>query len=284
VKCVLLSDAEMLGNEAKIGQVILNLLVNAAQAIEAAGGMGHQIAIEMRRPQRGDVIIVQVSDTGEGIPEEIIGRIFDPFFTTKPVGVGTGLGLAICKDTIESMGGRIEVRSAPGAGTTFTLRLPVKKPAESKPVEGVAPAVTSSNPTGKICLEQPRKPSILIVEDETALASALQLMLKKQYMVNVLGNGLEAYERLKEGPLPELILCDLMMPGMTGMELYGKLRGSRPECEKHFVFMTGGAFTEAARTFLAGVPCPQLSKPFDRSTLLKVLEETASSGSAAPSH
>ncbi len=98
----------------------MNLLVNAAQAIDSADG---EVRIATRC--KGQTAVVSVSDTGPGIPGERLGKIFDPFFTTKPVGEGTGLGLSISHGIVERHGGRIEVESTPGRGTTFTISLPV---------------------------------------------------------------------------------------------------------------------------------------------------------------
>ena len=108
---------------AQINQVVLNLLVNAMQAIEATGRVSGRIKIETQA--QGDEVILEVTDDGGGIPEEILPRIFDPFFTTKPVGQGTGLGLAISHGIIVDHGGRIEVESTPGRGSRFRVFLPV---------------------------------------------------------------------------------------------------------------------------------------------------------------
>lgn len=105
----------------QINQVFMNLLVNAAQAIRDRG------TITLRSGQDGDLVWVAVADTGQGIPPEILTRIFDPFFTTKPVGKGTGLGLSVSYGIVEKHGGRIDVLSEPGQGSTFTVWLPIRK-------------------------------------------------------------------------------------------------------------------------------------------------------------
>jgi two-component system NtrC family sensor kinase len=112
----------------QINQVFMNLLVNAAQAIDQTG------KITLKSGCSDDKVWVAVSDTGSGIPPEIMARIFDPFFTTKPVGKGTGLGLSVSYGIIEKHGGKIEVASQPGQGTTFTVWLPVRQP-EAQPAE-----------------------------------------------------------------------------------------------------------------------------------------------------
>jgi two-component system, NtrC family, sensor kinase len=112
---------------AQLNQVFMNLLVNAAHAIEGQG------TITIRTGRHGDEAWVEISDTGKGIPAHLLTRIFDPFFTTKPVGVGTGLGLSISYGIIQKHGGRIEVESEPGQGTTFRIRLPIALPIQPSP-------------------------------------------------------------------------------------------------------------------------------------------------------
>jgi signal transduction histidine kinase len=111
-------------NESRLGQIFLNLIVNAAQAIPEADVKSHEIRITTTH--EGEWVVVAVKDSGIGIPPENRARLFDPFFTTKPIGVGTGLGLSICHGIVLGMGGRIEVESEVGQGTTFRVFLPVR--------------------------------------------------------------------------------------------------------------------------------------------------------------
>ncbi|MCY1080199.1 HAMP domain-containing sensor histidine kinase [Archangium lansingense] len=113
----------VLANESRLGQLFLNLLVNAGQAIPEGDVKGHSVRITTARAEDGWVVI-SVRDTGVGIPPENLQRLFKPFFTTKPVGVGTGLGLSICHGIVTAMGGRIEVSSEVGKGTTFRVFMP----------------------------------------------------------------------------------------------------------------------------------------------------------------
>ncbi|HZH75172.1 MAG TPA: two-component regulator propeller domain-containing protein [Archangium sp.] len=112
----------VLGDETRLGQVFLNLLINAAQAIPEGQASQHEIRLSTRQDEQGRVVVA-VSDTGQGIAPEVLSRIFEPFFTTKPVGVGTGLGLSICHSYVQAMGGDIRVRSEVGQGTTFEVVL-----------------------------------------------------------------------------------------------------------------------------------------------------------------
>jgi signal transduction histidine kinase len=111
-------------NESRLAQVILNLLLNAAQAVPEGDPAGHRITVSTRA--RAGSVVVEVADTGQGIPAAIVGRIFDPFFTTKPVGVGTGLGLSICHGIVSAHGGEISVESEEGRGTTVRVVLPAR--------------------------------------------------------------------------------------------------------------------------------------------------------------
>ncbi len=120
----------ILGNEAQLGQVLLNLLVNAAQAIPDGHVDEHTIRVITRDEPESGQVVIQIVDDGSGIPADILPRIFDPFFTTKEIGVGTGLGLSICMGLVTGMGGELSATSAVGHGSTFTLRLPATTWAE----------------------------------------------------------------------------------------------------------------------------------------------------------
>src|SRR5512140_1421020 len=127
----------VMGNESRLGQVFLNLLVNAAQAIPEGKVAQNAVTVALREGGQGWVL-VEVSDTGSGIAAENLSRIFEPFFTTKPLGVGTGLGLSVCHGIITGLGGKIEVESALGKGTTFRVRLPAAPLPAQNASEGLA--------------------------------------------------------------------------------------------------------------------------------------------------
>ncbi|MFL5344029.1 MAG: two-component regulator propeller domain-containing protein [Hyalangium sp.] len=243
---------EVLGDETRLGQVFLNLLVNAAQAIPEGHADRHEIRVTLRQDERGH-IRVAVSDTGSGIAPEVLPRIFEPFFTTKPVGVGTGLGLSICHSYVQNMGGEIHVRSELGRGTTFEVELPPAPAQPSKETSGVFPPTVPSESRSRL----------LVIDDEPLLIASLSRTLSPEYEVVSLTSARKALERLRAGERYALILCDLMMPEMTGMELYETLRPEVPEMAERMVFLTGGAFTEAARAFLNSTHLPWLEKPFE---------------------
>ncbi|HEX8697346.1 MAG TPA: two-component regulator propeller domain-containing protein, partial [Myxococcaceae bacterium] len=243
---------DVLGDETRLGQVFLNLLVNAAQAIAEGHADRNEIRVVTRRDAQGHAV-VEVSDTGTGIPPEVLPRIFEPFFTTKDIGVGTGLGLSICHSYVEAMGGMIHVRSELGQGTTFQVVLPAAE--EDAMPQGAAGVRLANAPVAK--------GRLLIIDDEPMLTAALTRMLEPEHEVEAFTSARVALERLRSGERYSLILCDLMMPDMTGMELHETLVRELPTQAGCMVFITGGAFTEAARRFLETTSRPCLDKPFE---------------------
>jgi signal transduction histidine kinase len=244
------------GNENRLGQVFLNLLINAAQAIGASPAGQHEIRITARC--KDNRVIVEVADTGGGMSAEIQKRLFEPFFTTKPIGVGTGLGLSICHAIISDLGGEINVHSRLGAGTRMQIELPVGTLTDaSQRLTSAAPALLAAR--------------ILMVDDEPALGQLVQRLLRPDHEVVVQVAARSALQLLSVDPAFDVILCDLMMPDMTGMEFHARLSHSSPELARRLVFMTGGAFTAAAQKFLESVPNCCLDKPFSAETLRKTI-------------
>jgi len=245
--------------EERLGQVFLNLLVNAAQALPDGRSEQNEIRVSTRLD--GDRVIVEVTDTGAGIPPAIIGRIFDAFFTTKDVGSGTGLGLAISHRIVTDMGGDLSVQSELGKGTTFRVTLPI----------GSAPAAETTVP------EAPAESThlrgrILLVDDEPFILRIITLVLGKEHDVVATQSGTEALALFAAGERFDLILCDLMMPQMTGEELYRELSRVSPEQAKRMIFLTGGAFTPSAQRFLADSAIEYIEKPFDSSNLRAIVQ------------
>jgi PAS domain S-box-containing protein len=247
------------GNESRLGQVFLNLLLNAAHAIPEGATESNEIRVSTRTDGRGFAVI-EVKDSGGGIPAEIRERIFDPFFTTKPAGEGTGLGLWICSGILSALGGDIVVDSDPGRGSTFRVTLP--------PVALEAPAPSPSHPAAEAEAPGGR---MLIVDDEPMILGALKRSFAADYQVTCVGDGRRALERLRGGERYDVILCDLMMPEMTGMDLFAELRSLAPDQAERVVFVTGGAFTPRAREFLERVPNARVEKPIDFQNLRLLL-------------
>jgi PAS domain S-box-containing protein len=259
--------APVLATEARLGQVFLNILVNAAQALEV--GDAAENVIRVRATTEDDQVVVQVSDTGPGIPPEILDRIFDPFFTTKPVGLGTGLGLWICQGIVTSLGGQITAESRPGEGATFRVVLPSATSAE----QAAAPEALAGLPS-----PDARRLELLVVDDEIAIGRTLAIALADEFEVATVTSGRAALAILAGEPRFDVILCDLMMPDVSGMDVHERLARERPELAQRFVFVTGGAFTERARRFVDEVGLPVIEKPFDLTKLPALLRSRASTG------
>jgi two-component system NtrC family sensor kinase len=244
--------------EGKLVQVIVNLLVNAAQSM--APERPEENTIRVRTAMAGDSwVVLEVSDTGAGIPASDLSRIFDPFYTTKAVGSGTGLGLSISHGIVQSFGGTIEVDTELGQGSTFRVRLPAS-PREARssqrPRTGTSPPV--------------RRGRVMVIDDEPQVSASLQRMLAKEHDVVAHTSSRAAARELRTGARYDLILCDLMMPDLPGWQLYTTLS---EEQKGLVVFMTGGAFQPPAREFLAGIKNPVLDKPVDPRQLRALLRE-----------
>jgi len=244
----------VLGNESRLGQVFLNILVNAAQAIPEGQAERNEIAVRTRVD--GDRIAIEITDSGCGMTPEVQRRLFTPFFTTKPVGVGTGLGLSICQRIVSAIGGEIRVESALGRGSTFTVHLP-SAPAAAAVVADRRRATAGARRRGRV----------LVIDDEPMIATAVRRMLSIDHDVTTVGRAEDALTRLRAGDEYDVILCDLMMPQITGMDLHAEVKRALPHLLERMIFMTGGAFTVRARQFLDEVPNRWLEKPFDAQQL-----------------
>jgi PAS domain S-box-containing protein len=255
-------------DEARLGQVFINLLVNAAQAIPDGDCSANEIRVTTSTAEDGRAMIA-ISDTGVGIPRELLERIFDPFFTTKPRGIGTGLGLSISHEIVTSLGGELRVDSVEGEGTTFTLLLPRAADtdlAPEQPAREAARAVACA--------------SVLVVDDEPAIGVVLRRVLRDHEVVAVT-TGREALALLASGRRFDVIFSDVMMPEMSGMELHAELARRDPALAARVVFVSGGAFTPAANAFLDGVANPRIEKPFDPTAVRELVQRLLREGAAA---
>ena len=246
------------GSDGRLAQVFLNLLVNAAQAIPEGAAHQNEVKVTIRTDAQGRAV-VDISDTGEGIPLEARARIFDPFFTTKPVGVGTGLGLSLCGGIVASLGGELTFESEVGRGTVFHVALPTSGDA----VQPEAPTPVAATPC--------RRGRILVIDDEPMIGAAIRRSLSPRHEIVVFTSAREALSCLQSGQRFDLIFSDLMMPEMTGMEFYGELKRFAPEVAKSVIFLTGGAFTARAKRFFDEVPNLRLEKPFQVARLESVV-------------
>jgi signal transduction histidine kinase len=245
----------------QIQQVLLNLIINAEQAMLGAHGRGTLIIRTWHDVHR-DAVVLEVHDDGPGVPEEVQPRIFDPFFTTKEVGKGTGLGLTVAYAIVQEHAGRISVKSAAGGGASFQVELPVGtaslKPAP-RTVERAAALGSSA--------------SVLVVEDEAALGTAVaEALADAGFRVHLANDGLEALERVKESPY-DLIVCDLKMPRLDGTAFYRRLREEHPPMARRVLFVTGDVAGTDAERFLEESGCRWLPKPFRLKDLLRTAGE-----------
>jgi PAS domain S-box-containing protein len=254
-------------NEGRLGQVFLNLLLNAAHAIPEGAADRHEIRVLTR--SEGDRVVLEIRDTGSGIPADILPRVFDPFFTTKPVGQGTGLGLSICHSIVTSLGGTIHIDSRAGKGTTVQVSLPAAARRIREERVFSAPAAVRHG-----------RARILVVDDEPTVARALVRVLREHDTV-VAQSGREALGLLEHDRDFDVIFCDLMMPQLTGMDVYEWIQAQQPGLESRFVFLTGGAFTPRARAFMDEVPNIFLEKPFEASLVHQIVRERVAPAACA---
>ncbi|MDX2091997.1 MAG: PAS domain S-box protein [Kofleriaceae bacterium] len=251
------------GTMGKLEQVIVNVLLNAIQSLPATATTPGTIEVTVA-PRDAKFVALRIRDSGPGISAEVRARIFEPFFTTRPVGESMGLGLAVSKTIIDSFGGEISIDSVAGAGTTVTIALPIH---ESVPVP--AP-------------EEPADPidegrhRVLVIDDEPMVRNILAKLLADTHAVTVAGSGADGIALLATMVF-DVIICDVMMPGMNGREVHRRVAEAHPGMERRMVFISGGAFAPELEKFLESIPNPKLAKPFRLDDVLKVVEQVAKS-------
>ncbi|AKJ03672.1 PAS domain S-box-containing protein [Archangium gephyra] len=247
----------VVGNESRLGQVFLNLLLNATQSLPEGAVSSNQVTLTIR-PHQESWVAIEVRDTGCGIPEENLPRLFEPFFTTKPIGEGTGLGLSVCHGIVTSMGGQLQVESKPGRGSTFRVLLPVAGKAVTPEASGDARVRRPGEPEAR---------RVLVIDDEPEVIEALARTIGPSHTIERAGSGTRALELLARDAGYDVIFCDLMMPELTGMDLYEVIASKYPELLERMVFMTAGGFTPRAIAFVDqhGPRC--IEKPFSPETV-----------------
>jgi two-component system, cell cycle sensor histidine kinase and response regulator CckA len=258
------TSSYVMGNSGQISQLFLNLLVNAAHAISEGNADRNEIRIRTWR--EGDEVCTEVRDTGCGIPADSLARIFDPFFTTKPFGTGFGLGLSLVKNIVTSLGGSVDVTSEVGCGTSFVVRLPA-----------------ASAPAGEV---EPAQPSawqgrVLVVDDVAGVRSILRLFLTRHEVVEA-ESGERALSILAEDQAFDVILCDLMMPNVSGVDVHAWLVREHPGLASRLIFMTGGAFAPATREYLTTVENAVIEKPFNGKDIEAMVDALVASSRSEP--
>jgi signal transduction histidine kinase len=248
-------------SESRLGQVFLNLIINAAQAITEGHADNNEIRISIGLNPNGCVVI-EIADTGSGMPPEVLAQLFTSFFTTKPIGIGTGLGLSICHQIVTGLGGSIDVKSEVGVGTSFWITLPL------------APTQTLQEPQHvTLDIAPGRRGKILVVDDEPMILKAVFRILSAEHEVVTVVNAKEALKHINAGERFDVILCDMMMPQMTGMDLYVEISKVTQEQANRMIFFTGSVFTPLARAFLDKTSNLCIEKPFDNAHLRALINE-----------
>jgi len=214
------------GNGPQIGQVFLNILLNAAHAIPEGDAEGNEIRISTAVVEHE--LAVEIEDSGKGIAPEILSHIFEPFFTTKAVGEGTGLGLSISRQTIAAHDGRITVESELGKRTVFRIFLPLTDLPPCSP----EPEADANSPRNT-------RARILVIDDELLIGRVIRTTLAKSHVVVSVDRASEAIARLAQGEAFDVILCDLVMPDISGPEFHSIVSERWPHLLPHLAFMTG---------------------------------------------
>ena len=250
---------DLLADPHQLQQVLVNLVTNAFHALRTTP-QPRRLTLVTRHDAPGGRVILEVRDTGPGIPESVQTRLFEPFVTTKPVGEGTGLGLSICKGIVESHGGTISVESVAGEGTTFRLELPIRPAPAPEPA-----AAVPGTAGGEL--------SVLVIDDEPEVASVLaETLATRGHRVDTAENGAAALAKLQARAY-DVIFCDLKMPVMDGEQFYATLVREQPGLARCLVFLTGDTFSPATPAFLAKAGRPFIAKPFSEDAIWRAVAD-----------
>lgn len=244
------------GHQARLGQVVTNLLVNAAQALDDGDPETDLIRISTKFTD--GMFELAVEDSGPGIPDAIRDRVLDPFFTTKPVGQGTGLGLSVSLEIVKAHRGELHIETREGSGTRIRVTLPQDT--------GLIPTLPMVELTP--CRNNNRL-RVLLVDDEPAVIRAYRRLLHKHDILA--GDAHFAVQTVAEDQAFDAIICDLMMPGIDGPAFYEFLEQQFPSLAQKVVFLTGGVFTDRAKAFVTRIDNCVLQKPVTRESLLDAL-------------
>ena len=246
-------------------QVLLNLIINAEQAMIGAHGRGTLILRTWHDPER-DAVVLEVHDDGPGVPDEVQPKIFDPFFTTKEVGKGTGLGLTVAYAIVQEHAGRLTVKSPPDGGASFYVELPVNESglAQALPKPPERTFTTPASAAGA---------SVLVIEDEVALGTAVaEALVDAGFVVDRAVDGLEALDRVRARDY-DIIVCDLKMPRLDGPSFFRELEKENAPMTRRILFVTGDVAGTDAERFLEESGCRWLAKPFRLKDLLRTASD-----------
>lgn len=251
-----------------LAQVVLNLTLNAMDACQHAA---HPM-VTVRVLEAGDHVALVVEDNGPGVPAAAIPHIFKPFYTTKQRGAGTGLGLKICADVVSAHGGHIEVHERTGGGASFRVLLP-----RAREDSGLL-ALPVPAPT-RVPVTPARRKHVLVVDDDPVFSRTIRRSLKP-HEVKTCGAASEAQALLLDPAYsPDLVLCDVFLPGANGNLLHARIARQRPELARRFVFVTGGALGKEEASYLRHSGCTTLFKPVELKSLLELLDDPSPASS-----
>lgn len=259
----------VVGDGGRLSQVIVNLLVNASEAVRDAEREHPQIEVRVRMVGEHR-LAVEVEDNGTGMTPETLRRVGEPYFTTRPDRGGRGLSVFVARGIVESLGGTLEYQSVSGKGTLATVSLPsqiaiVPIAASLTPVPTPLPrpATLGASPTAK-------KRRALVIDDDTRVGRAVARMMFG-FDATAVESGQEALDLLAQGKEFDVIVCDIMMPGKSGVDVYEELERTRPELLPRIFFMTGGALAPEIAAFLQRPGVRHLMKPFEWSAFEAML-------------
>ncbi|MCX5746604.1 MAG: response regulator, partial [Proteobacteria bacterium] len=251
----------------RLRQAFGNLLVNAAQALEL--GASGPPTIELRSRRIGpDRVAIEIVDHGVGMGPTTLARLSEPYFSTRHERGGMGLGLFVARNILVGLGGTLEFESELGRGTVARVILPIEPgaPQPQPPVEA-----TPRDEPPRAASPLASRPRALVVDDEPMIARTIKRQLAT-FDVTVCSDGAEAFGVLEGDPNFDLIICDLMMPRMSGAELHAALTTTHPSYLARILFISGGAVTEHSIQFLARDDIHFVTKPFSRAELATAVE------------
>jgi signal transduction histidine kinase/CheY-like chemotaxis protein len=260
----------VLSDVSQFDQVFMNLSVNARDAMPEGGRLtieSEQVVLNgeyvAAHPwaKAGRYVVITVSDTGLGMPADVVERVFEPFFTTKDASIGTGLGLAVAYGIVQQHGGMMHAYSEVGVGSTFKVYLP----AYDRDARVVGPKLSGSVKGGT--------EKILVAEDNQQVQSVLRRILERAgYAVTTVDDGRQAVDAVKRGERFDVIILDAMMPNVGGREAYEQIQKLDPE--PAFLFSSGYAADLFPARVLTELGVELLQKPYDPDVLLRVVRRT----------
>ena len=245
----------------RLYQVLLPLVLQATRAIADGEATRNRIVVRIRHEADRSMVRIDVEDTGAALPPAELARIFEPYSSIGTTSRAHGLGLSVCRNVVTELGGTIEAAPSDEMSTRLTVRLPAAR--ADVPIH--VPNRVANDPTPLAALR------ILIIDDDAFVARALRRLMRN-HEVSIETKAANALQKLADERY-DLVLCDVMMPDMSGIDFYSAVSTIDQRFADRIIFMTGGAFTRGASDFLEGIDNPCLTKPFDMSELETAIEE-----------